>query len=148
MQPINATIKEIDGKIGIDIEDKDYFEAYLRKVGIGEKCSVQIDKPILAGTDEQNRFMHALLGEYFKTGCSSLPEYFRQNPEGLKVYYKEQFAKMIKCPTSWAKFSKVQRMKFINMILSEVHQSGAFAESKKLQEIVLGAEQSGYYGLK
>lgn len=147
MQPINATIKEIDGRIGIDIKDKAYFENYLRKVGVGNGCSVQIDKPVIPGTQEQNRFMHSLLNEYFKTGMHSLPEVFRSCPDGLKAWYKERFLSSNKAPSSWSRYNKGQRMAFIDMILSDIKQSEALQESRKLQEIIQGAENAGFYGL-
>ena len=148
MQPINAIIKETDGKVGIHVDDLRYFESYLRKVGIGERCSVQIDKPVMPGTAEQNRFMHSLLNEYFKTGMHSLPEmYFRQSPDGMKAWYKERFLLTNKAPSSWAKYNKIQRMSFINMVLSDIMQSEALQESKKLQEIIQGAENNDFYGL-
>jgi len=149
MQPVNATIKLTDKGYHIHVDDKDYFQSQLSKVGDGQRCSVQIDKPVMSGTDEQNRFMHALIGEYFKTGMHSLPEqYFRQSPDGMKVWYKERFLLSNKAPASWARYDKIQRMAFIDMILSDIRQSEAIQESRKLQEIIQGAEKNSYYGLK
>lgn len=150
MQPINAKIIEKDGKIGISVKDQDYFDSQLRMVGIGNNCSVQIDKPVIPGTDRQRKFVHALIGEFYYTGMHSMPEFFRSDPDGFKVYLKELFAKSRdkRTPSSFSKYNKYVRMDFISFIISYIHQSGAYNESKKLQDIIQGAENSGYYGLK
>jgi len=148
MQPINAVIRLTDKGYHIHVDDKDYFQSQLSKVGDGQRCSVQIDKPVMSGTDEQNRFMHALLNNYFDTGMHDMPEYFRNTHAGFKVFYKEQFARFNKVPESWSKYSKAQRMAFIEFIIQDIRQSEAIQESIKLQEIIQGAEKNSYYGLK
>lgn len=146
MQPLNAKIVEIDGKIGIHVIDLKYFETQLKKVGVGKECSVQIDKPVHPGTFRQNQFLHALLKAYYLTRLHPMPEgFFRPSFLGLKVFYKEMYRRAHKAPESWSKWNKAQRMGLINLILTDIHESGAYAESKDLQEIIEGAEKNNYY---
>jgi len=150
MQPINATVLSSSDGFRLKVDNQDYFQTALSKIGEGGRCSVQLDKPVIPGTGEQNRFMHSLMSAFFETGMHSLPEHFPQSMEGLKHYYKGLFAmrngrKTIK---SWAVFTKHERMEFINMVISDIHQSGAYTESAKIQEIIQGAEVAGYWGLR
>lgn len=147
MQPINAKIIELEGgTLGIKVYDKTYFYGQLRKVGVGKECSVQIDKPVHPGTLKQNQFLHSLLKAYYLTRLHPMPEgFFRPSFLGLKVFYKEMYKKVHKAPESWAKWNKGQRMGLINLILTDIEESGAYAESKDLQDIVEGAEKNNYY---
>jgi hypothetical protein len=110
-------------------------------------CNVKISRPESKGTEEQNRAMHSLLTEYYKTGFSSSPE--GCTLAEFKVFMKLQFGpvydfhvdcKNIKVPKSWADYSKQERHDFIDGLISEIHQSGAYNHSDKIRQIIEGME--------
>jgi hypothetical protein len=102
-----------------------------------------------AGTDEQNRAMHALLNEYYKTGLHSAPDGYTLAE--FKVYMKLQYGpeayKMefdgheILVPKSWSHYTKNERKEFIDMLLAEILQTVS-PLPKKMQEIIGGMNGS------
>ncbi len=110
-------------------------------------CNVKITKPEAKGTEAQNRAMHALLTEYYITGFSSAPE--GCTLVEFKIFMKLQYGPVYdmhvgvndyKIPKSWADYSKEERMHFIDGLISEIHQSGAYNHSKRIREIIEGME--------
>lgn len=110
-------------------------------------CNVKITKPEAKGTAEQNRAMHSLLTEYYKTGFHSAPE--GCTLAEFKIFMKLEYgpsweirynAKNIMVPKSWADYSKEERMHFIDGLISEIHQSGAYNHSEKIRQIIEGME--------
>lgn len=104
------------------------------------------------GTDEQNKAMHSLLAEYYKTGLHSAPEGYTL-PE-FKIYCKLQYGpeayKMefdgheILVPKSWSHYTKTERREFIDLLLAEIFQT-VRPLTKKLQEIIGGMQDGSYY---
>ena len=115
------------------------------------------------GTDKQNRFFHPLVMEWFKSGCHS---YDVQNWQALKEFVKRDMGAgfesyvyadekgMHKVKTledipahiplthkmgklkSWGAYTKNERRKTIDMLISTMIQSGV--NSKKFHEILDG----------
>lgn len=112
--------------------------------------TVKITAPQSAGTDEQNRAMHGLLMEYYKTGMHSSPE--NTTLEEFKVFMKMSYGPVYSIPfkggiasvpKSWSDYTKEERSAMIDGLISEIHQSGAYTSSAKLREIIDGmAERS------
>jgi transposase-like protein len=120
--------------------------------------TVQISTPKKSGTEEQNRAFHALINEFWLTGCSSYPNYetmrdsYKLRAGGAKEYkiatengvvtsktlegYEGYIS--IAIPKSWSEFNREQRMKAIDLVLADIYQSGA--SSKKLDEIIGGLD--------
>lgn len=114
--------------------------------------NVELKKPMSAGTNEQNRAMHALLMAYYMTGKHSAPD--GMTFEEFRVYMKliagPCFQMVIRgkettIPKSWSDYSKAERCDFIDYLISEIHQSGAFNESEKLREIIKGMEDNSLF---
>lgn len=114
----------------------------------GGQVNVKVGKPEAPGTEQQNRAMHALLQEYYITGMHSAPEgctfadfkIFMKLEHGpsWQLDYKGQ---QVRVPKSWADYTKQERADFITALISEIHQSGAYAESAKIREIISGMEE-------
>jgi hypothetical protein len=113
----------------------------------GGNISVKIDKPVTPGSNEQNKLMHALMTEFFLTGMHSSPA---KSIDEFKLWLKCQIGvcydyeyqgKMVRVPKSWSLYSKIERMKFIDNLISMVIQSGAVAEDEKIQEILNGLDK-------
>lgn len=108
------------------------------------ECNQIIQEP---GTENQNRAMHALLTEYYKTGMHSAPEGYTLPM--FKVYMKLQYGpdayemefkgKSIMVPKSWSNYTKRERMVFIDGLLAEIFQT-VRPLTWKLQEIIQGME--------
>jgi hypothetical protein len=108
--------------------------------------NIKISRPEEPSTDRQNRAMHSLLAAYYVTGLHSMPN---GTLEDFKNYMKCQYGVTYEIEVkgqkyivlkSWADYSKRQRREFIDGLISEVHQSGAYAESEKIREILAGME--------
>lgn len=113
--------------------------------------------PRQQGTDEQNRAFHSLVGEYWRSGCSSdasfediktriklqiggaeffayytdrthVVESVEQIPTGVKM--------VIEIPKSWSDFTKEERTFAIDSLMKEMVEAGV--NSKKFDEIVGG----------
>jgi hypothetical protein len=113
----------------------------------GNLVNIKISKPETPGTDRQNKAAHALLTAYYITGLHSMPE---GTPEDFKNYMKCQYGVKYEVEIkgqkytvlkSWADYSREERMTFIDGLISEIHQSGAYAESEKIREIINGFKQ-------
>jgi hypothetical protein len=107
--------------------------------------NVRIDRPAELGTEEQNRAMHALLTAYYLTGLHSAPD--GTTLDVFKIYMKMLYGpcyamdfnnKRVIIPKSWADYSKHERSEFVDALISEINQSGAYAESPKIREIIDG----------
>jgi hypothetical protein len=113
--------------------------------------NVTIKSPVSKGTEEQNRAMHSLLTEFWKTGMHSAPD---GTPlEVFKIYCKILYGvvytimvdgKEKTIPKSWGDYTKLERTDFIEKLLHDIHESGAFTESEKIREIVKGMEDAIY----
>lgn len=111
----------------------------------GGAVNVKVSKPVSPGTDEQNRAFHSLLTEYYKTGLHSAPEGYTlaEFKNFMKIQYGphtfidvgEAKYRVLK---SWADYTKHERMAALDGLISEVNQSGAYAESEKIREIIGG----------
>jgi len=113
---------------------------------------LKITKPKTYGTDSQNKAMHALLMEYYSTGMHSVPEgTFNDFKDYMKAQYgvfkeiniKGERYKLLK---SWSDYNRDERRAFIDKLISEIHQSGAYNESVKIQEIINGMKNNGGKG--
>ena len=116
-------------------------------------------EPAAEGTDAQNRAFHALLQEYWRSGCHSYAaksfEHFRELIKlylgaGAEKYYsvvndagapleKPEVTWRVK---SWANYTKKERQATIDSLISEMIQTGA--NGKRFYEILKGME--GNYG--
>lgn len=111
----------------------------------GGAVNVKVSRPVSPGTDEQNRAFHALFTEYYKTGLHSAPEgcTLAEFKNFMKIQYgphtfidvsEERYCVL----KSWADYTKHERVAALDGLISEVNQSGAFAESEKIREIIGG----------
>jgi hypothetical protein len=138
----NATLNKEGRSYFIKLSSPELEELYLKFQGL---VSVKIGKPDKPGTNEQNRAMHSLLSAYYTTGMHSAPEGYTLSQ--FKVFMKLQYGpvyemehkgQLIKIPKSWSDYSKQERVEFIDGLISEINQSGAYAESEKIREIIEG----------
>lgn len=109
--------------------------------------TVRITAPIESGTEKQNKAAHGLLAAYFASGLHSAPA---KNIEEFKLWAKwtwgpcyiwEMKEGMQRIPISWSKYSKQERCDFLDCLVSDVRQSGAYAEDRKCREIVDGMQE-------
>lgn len=109
------------------------------------------------GSDEQNRAWHALIREYWISGCSSY-ESFEDLRDSLKlriggakeyIYFHEGRQRTVKSlddipnvpiavqiPYSWTEFNRDQRKEMIDTTISEMHMAGV--NTRKFDEILRG----------
>lgn len=122
--------------------------------------TIKMTLPERAGTDQQNKAFHALLGEYWKSGLSSYESYddmkdtiklriagadeyifidngkvrHAKSLEGVKGRYAE-------VPKSWTDFTLEQRRDAIDEVIREATMAGV--TSKKWDEIITGMMEDG-----
>jgi hypothetical protein len=137
----NVVMDGIDGKYTIRVHGYAVEQLYRKHKG---KVNVIIQKPQSAGTEQQNRAMHALLTEYYKSNMHSAPEgtTFDQFKTQMKINYGPVYDlnfkdKTVKVPKSWANYTKEERGRFIDGLISEIIQSGASSISK-IHDIIEG----------
>lgn len=137
---------EGNGAFSIWLDDPEVRELFENNNG---QVHVRISKPQSPGTENQNRAMHALMAEYYKTGLHSAPE--GCTLDAFKVYLKCLYGPVyeidlegqpVKVPKSWANYSKQERCYFIDGLISEINQSGAFTESPRIREIIAGMSEN------
>ena len=113
------------------------------------EVGVRIAAPMSAHTDAQMRAVHALLAAYFTTGMHSCPEGY--GLDGFKLWAKMRYGpcieieyegKPVRLPKSMSRYTKKELTDFMESLISEITQSGAVAESEKLQEILRGMEEN------
>lgn len=139
----------IPTKVGIDryvIEiDDNELTRLVYKHG---QVNIKIGAPVKSGTEAQNKAMHSLLTEYYKTGLHSAPE--GSTLTVFKEYMKYLYGvskkividgKELVSLKSWSSYTMRERKDFIDGLISEIHQAGAYAESSKIQEIIKGMEK-------
>lgn len=114
----------------------------------GTTVHLKISRPIVPGTEQQNRAAHALLTAYYLTGMHSAPE--GSTPEFFKIWMKMKYGPCyamdidgnnIRVPKLWADYSKEERATFITGIISEIEQVGAYAADTKCREIIDGMRE-------
>jgi hypothetical protein len=132
----------LDGDFTIKVSGYAIEELYRK---FGGKVHVKIMRPQSEGTDAQNKAMHVLLMEYYATGLHSSPEGTTLDKFKwmMKIAYGPCYEGEIKgkkytSPKSWSDYTKMERADFIDKLISEIHQSGAFNESSKIREIIDG----------
>jgi len=126
----------------------------------GGYFTVTIETPKRKGSEEQNRAFHALLNEFWISGCSSFNTYeqmrdhYKLRAAGAKEYmFADPAGQMtvktlsevrgwyVEVPYSWAEMTKDQRRIAIDLIIDEMYESGV--NTKKFDEIM-----EGLYGYK
>ena len=115
-------------------------------------------EPAAGGTEAQNKTFHALLQEYWRSGCHS---YNARSFAHFRALIKlnlgagaEKFRNVIgadgtPCPDgredyrlkSWADYTKTERTAAIDNLISEMFQAGV--NTKKFHEILEGMENGG-----
>lgn len=115
-----------------------------------EFINVKITKPNTPKSDKQNKAFHSLLKAYRETGMHSAPIKFRHSLQLFKIWIKLQYGpcycldmdgQQIKVPKSWAEYTKTESHDCITDVIVDIHESGAYTASKKIQEILAGMEQ-------
>jgi hypothetical protein len=111
----------------------------------GGQVNVKIGRPETPGTEQQNRAAHALLTAFYVSGFASIPENctlaefkVRKKLEYGPVWEFEYNGQRARVPKSWADYSKQERAAFLDGLIAEIYQSGAFTASEKLREIING----------
>ena len=126
----------------------------------GGYVTISIELPKKPGSEEQNRAWHALIGEYWKSGCSSYDcyedmrdslklriagakEYIWLDEDGMqhtttRVDDIPQGSYYVAIPKSWTDFTKGDRKEMIDMTIDEMIASGV--NSRKFDEIIQGME--------
>lgn len=139
LNQVNVNVFDIR-LIGREIQE--LFKRY------GGVVHIKVTKPQNKGTDAQNKAMHSLLKEYYKTGMHSCPtpctrdkfKYYMKRMHGPIPFFFEIAGNKEVVLKSWADYNKQERSDFIDGLISEIHQSGAYVESEKIQEIIAGME--------
>lgn len=138
---INAKLTKINEYYQINIAGDGLAKLYKKYNGA---CRVKISAPSEPGTDAQNNAMHSLLTAYYKTNMHSMDG---GTLDAFKLYMKIRYGKCVwividgvntPVPYSWSVYTKAERMKFIDGLISEIHQSGAYTESYEIQQIIEG----------
>ncbi|GHU09863.1 hypothetical protein FACS1894151_08520 [Spirochaetia bacterium] len=113
-------------------------------------------EPVDNPTNRQNRAFHALLQEYWRSGCHSYHAInFAHFRELIKLYLgagAEKFRRTVNndgtpCKTgavdyrvkSWSAYSKKERTEAIDRLIAEMHQAGV--QTNKFYEILEGMEK-------
>lgn len=111
--------------------------------------NIKLSRPQTAKTYEQVKTIHALIGAFLYSGCHSAPKEACGSLDKFKLWIKCQHGVCIdhefegrqyRVPVSIADYSKYELSEFIDKLKSIIIQSGALAESEKLQEIFKGME--------
>lgn len=111
----------------------------------GGLVHVKVTKPQNKGTEAQNKAMHKLLQLYYKTNMHSCPiepcnpdafKYWMKRTHGPIPYFWVLDGEKETTLKSWANYTKKERHDFIDGLISEIHQSGAYNESKEIREII------------
>jgi hypothetical protein len=133
-----------DGSAFLLMRDPEFDKYIVKYSGV---VNVKIGKPEKPGTEQQNKAAHALLTAFYVSGMASIPDNctlalfkIRKKLEFGPCYEFEHKGQVICVPKSWADYSKNERCVFIDALMSEITQSGALAESTKLQKIFQGME--------
>ena len=110
--------------------------------------TIRISAPIESGTERQNKAAHSLLAAYFASGLHSSSA---RNVEEFKLWSKWNWGpcyiwdmpdgKQQRIPISWAQYSKQERCDFLDCLVSDCKQSGAYDEDKKVREIIDGMQE-------
>lgn len=160
---ISFTIHHKD--LSFKLEDK-YHSSLIKLLERADRLTngfitVKLTLPKKHGTDEQNRAFHALINEFFLSGCSSFDSVFEmknyyklQASEPLyyiwfdingELHYAEKVSqiskgalKVVKIPKSWANFNREERKTAIELVISEGYNAGV--NSKKWDEIIKGMQ--------
>ena len=120
----------------------------------GEEYEV---RPADTGTERQNRAWHALLQEYWTSGCHSYDaRNFPHFRELIKLYLGagaekynslvDDFGNLLQRPLarhrvkSWTRYTKKERKESIDRLIAEMIQAGV--NSRKFEEILQGLEGS------
>jgi len=118
----------------------------------GEEYEV---RPADTGTERQNRAWHALLQEYWASGCHSYGArsfpHFRELIKlylgaGAEKYYSlvDDHGNLLDWPVvrhrvkSWTRYTKKERKESIDSLIAEMHQAGV--QTRKFYEILEGLE--------
>lgn len=126
----------------------------------GGYFTVTVEEVKRPGTDEQNKAFHALLQEYWASGCSSYQS-FEDMRDKIKlrtggaegyIYWKGVFQVSVKSlneipsgalyvclPKSWRDFTKEERVTAVDFLIAEMYQAGV--NTKKFDEILRGMER-------
>ena len=120
----------------------------------GEEYEV---KPHNEGTEKQNRAWHALLQEYWASGCHSYnvinAQDFREAIKyylgaGVEPFYRtvDTNGRRLDKPIidyrvkSWKDYTKKERKESIDRLIAEMHQAGV--QTKKFYDILHGLEEN------
>jgi hypothetical protein len=145
-------------------DDNKYFLITLNEKSIGAEAlselnklqfkynliNIKISRPQTLKTYEQVKTIHALIGAFLYSGCHSAPKEACGSLDKFKLWVKCQHGvcidhefenKQYRIPISIADYSKQELSEFIDKLKSVIIQSGALAESKKLQEIFAGMDE-------
>ena len=118
-------------------------------------------EPAATGTAAQNAAFHALVQEYWRSGCHSYNavsfEHFRAL---IKLHLgagAERFCNLVDADgnplpggrfdyrlKSWADYTKKERRETLDRLIAEMHQAGV--NSRKFYEILRGMESGPYVG--
>jgi hypothetical protein len=133
-----------DGSAFLLMRDSELEKYIVKYKGV---VNVKVGKPETPGSEQQNKAMHALLAAFYISGMASIPDNctlaefkMHKKSEFGPCYEYEQKGKLVRIPKSWADYSKEERCTFIDALMAEITQSGALAESEKLQVIFQGME--------
>jgi len=99
-------------------------------------------EPASSGTGAQNKAFHALVAEYWRSGCHSYNVYSAKDfKDAIKYYLGAGLDESTGEVKSWADYTKKERTETINALISEMHQAGV--QTKKFYEILEGMERAG-----
>jgi len=111
--------------------------------------NISIKRPISKKTNAQMATIHALLHAFYHTGMHSVPQGYRESIHKFRLYYKlvygpcydtEINGMKVKVPLSMADYSKDNLSHMIKCVLTEIHESGAYAVSLDIRKIIEGLE--------
>jgi hypothetical protein len=108
---------------------------------------IRISKPISKKTEQQNRALHGMITEWYKSGQHNAPEGFsflefrlwvkiHYGPEAYKMEYE---GREIFVPKSVADYTKDEMMNMIDFIKADIQETMR-PLTPKMQEIFIGME--------
>jgi len=159
---VSVTLKWED--VGLGIFPKEYKQQVRTLCDRADKnaggyITLTAELPKKHGTDEQNRTLHALVGEYWRSGCSSDASFddiktrIKLESAGALYYIyltdKQHVtptledipkgARYVEIPKSWIDFTREERTLAIELLINEMIESGV--NTKKFDEIMGGIEK-------
>lgn len=146
---INGKVIDRCGRLSVKVSDSDIWSQMISRARSkwGDNLSVDIGAPITPKTDRQNRALHGILHEWYKSGQHNEDQVsfniFRSRIKarwGVSIDIDLNGTKF-KILKSIAEYTKNEMKEFLDGIISEVNQT-MIPLSPKMEDIYIGMERN------